>query len=125
VKRAVKLAVIAALLATCYAQEPDAPSTTRRALQVATVAAFGFDAWATNRNLTVPNPYEQNPIAKPFVTHGTAERAGYFAACAGAFLLIDSKLNRHHKREARVFEFTELAVETWGASYSAVHHRSH
>jgi hypothetical protein len=117
-KRAAKLAVISALLAACYAQE-----ATQKTLEAVAIAAVGVDAWATNRNMMIARFSERNPIARPFVTHGTAELAGYFAVSAAGFYLIDRKLSQHHKRAARAWELAIIGSEAFSISISIREYR--
>lgn len=82
------------------------------------LSGFGADAYATNRNFENGRPAETNPIARPFMTHGTAVRGVYFAAGAGTFLYVDHRLSRRHKIWARVFDVAVIGSEAYFIAYS-------
>jgi hypothetical protein len=85
----------------------------------------GADAYATERNLAIHGAQENNPLARPFVTHGTPLLAGYFAADAGVKIGAEYWLTRHHHpRIARVLGVLGLADSTWAATSSFVGYRS-
>ena len=99
-----------------------AQSATTVALQLFTE---GADAYATQRNLAIRGSQELNPLARPFVTHGTPLLAGYFAADAGLKIGAGYFLARHHHaRIARVLAWVGVADSTWAATSSFVGYRS-
>lgn len=118
------MALLMVLTGFAVAQDlPDAPSeTTHKILKFAAVGAISLDGFATARNAG-PTATEVNPIARPFVQHGKGTTAVYFAACNGAFLLIDHKLNKNHKNLAKIFDIAVIGVESYWAAYSFSHHR--
>lgn len=96
-----------------------------RILMVAAVASIGADAWATDRNWTARQGLgrtEINPIARVFVSHGTAPLVAYFGAGAGAFVLGHHQLARRHKKLAVLFDMTVLGAESYWTQYSLRHH---
>jgi len=86
------------------------------------MSGFGADAYATNRNFVNTHPAEANPIARPFMTHGTAVRGAYFAAGAGTFLYVDHRVSRRHKVLARVFDVAVIGSEAYFTAYSVRHY---
>jgi hypothetical protein len=79
----------------------------------------GVDAYATERNATRVGFREFDPVARPFVTHGTSLLAGYFAADAGLQIGAAWWLTRHHHRTlSRIVMWSGIASSTWGAETS-------
>lgn len=89
------------------------------ALQLASgVADFHY----TNRNAHTPNFIEHDPIARPFVTHSTAERAAYFAVTVGGAIATAELLDHFgHAKPALALRAAQIADNGLCATYSATH----
>ena len=108
---------------------PDAPSTATknadRILMSMAVASIGVDAyathldWAPRRGISTA---EVNPIARPFVSHGTAPLVAYFSAGAGAFIFAHHKLAHRHPKFAIALDLVVMGSETYYTQYSFRHH---
>jgi hypothetical protein len=89
------------------------------------VASIGTDAFATYLDWTPRrgiSTSEVNPIARTFVSHGTAPLVAYFGAGAGAFWFAHHKLARHHRKLALVLDLGVMASESYYTQYSFRHH---
>lgn len=127
-----RLSVILLILATVGASAqtvPDAPSAPTknvdRVLMSLAVASIGVDAYATHLDWTPRQGIatdEVNPIARPFVSHGTAPLVAYFAAGAGAFLLAHHKLAHRHPKFALALDLVVMGSEAYYTQYSFRHH---
>src|SRR5215831_5671080 len=114
-----------------YAQiVPDAPSAAApsnldRVFMSLAVASIGTDAfatyldWAPRRGISTS---EVNPIARTFVSHGTAPLVAYFGAGAGAFWFAHHKLARRHRKLALALDLGVIASESYYTQYSFRHH---
>ncbi len=127
-----QLSVILLIFVTVgvYAQVvPDAPSSAAskvdRVLIPLAVASIGVDAYATHMDWTPRqgiSTSEVNPIARPFVSHGTAPLVAYFAAGTGAFLFAHHKLSHRHPKLALALDLVVMGSETYYTQYSFRHH---
>jgi len=117
-----KLILSLLLCSVCSAQQlPDAPS--HKLLVVAAVASIGVDAWGTNRNSSGRFCHEHNPIARPFVDHGTPLLAAYFAAGAATVYFADRSLTKHHRKAAIAFDLAVIGAESYCIHFSVSHHK--
>ena len=124
------------LAATGLAQTlPDAPITAApagvstinldRVLMPLAVASIGADAYATHMDWTPRqgiSTAEVNPIARAFVSHGTAPLVAYFAAGAGAFVFAHHKIARNHRKLALALDLGVMGSEIYYTQYSFRHH---
>lgn len=79
------------------------------------LAANGTDAYLTHRNMGGPHPYELNPMARPFVTHGTGTLVSFFSSATVMELLGTYELSKHgHPRLAAAWEAGNLGSHAWG-----------
>jgi len=109
---------------------PDAPAATApsnldRVLMSLAVASIGADAYATHLDWTPRqgiSTAEVNPLARTFVSHGTAPLVAYFAAGAGAFVFAHHKLARRHQKLALAFDLAVMGSEAYYTQYSLRHH---
>lgn len=108
---------------------PEAPSAATknldRVLMSLAVASIGVDAYATHVDWTPRqgiSTAEVNPIARPFVSHGTAPLVGYFSAGAGAFLFAHHKLAHRHPKLALALDMVVMGSEAYYTQYSFRHH---
>ena len=89
------------------------------------VASIGVDAYATHLDWTPRqgiSTAEVNPIARTFVSHGTAPLVAYFAAGAGAFVFAHHKLGRRHPKLALALDLVVMGSEAYYTQYSFRHH---
>ncbi|HTS06610.1 MAG TPA: hypothetical protein VMP68_13585 [Candidatus Eisenbacteria bacterium] len=106
---------------------PDSPTITNldRILMPLAVASIGVDAYATHLDWT-PRPgistAEVNPIARAFVSHGTAPLVAYFAAGAGAFVYAHHKVASRHRKLALGMDLVVMGSEIHFTQYSFRHH---
>jgi len=106
---------------------PDSPTITNldRILMPLAVASIGVDAYATHLDWT-PRPgistAEVNPIARAFVSHGTAPLVAYFAAGAGAFVYAHHKVASRHRKLALGMDLVVMGSEIYFTQYSFRHH---
>jgi len=119
------------LTAGAFAQTiSDAPvaATSRnldRVLMSLAVASIGADAYATHLDWTPRqgiSTVEANPIARTFVSHGTAPLVAYFAAGAGAFVFAHHKLASRHRKLALGLDLVVMSSEIYFTQYSFRHH---
>ena len=119
------------LTAMVHAQTlPEAPANPTitnldRVLMPVAVASIGVDAYATHLDWTPRqgvSTAEVNPIARTFVSHGTAPLVVYFAAGAGAFVFAHQKLARRHRKLALALDLVVLGSEAYYTQYSFRHH---
>jgi hypothetical protein len=119
------------LTAASFAQTlPDAPAAVNpsnldRVLMSVAVASIGADAYATHVNWARRQGIsraEVNPIARTFVSHGTAPLVAYFAVGAGAFVFAHHKLARRHRKLALALDLGIMASEIYCTQYSFRHH---
>lgn len=118
------------LAASCCAQTlPDAPaaapSNLDRVLMSLAVASIGADAYATHLDWTPRqgiSTAEVNPIARTFVSHGTAPLVAYFAAGAGGFVFAHHKLARRYRKLALALDLGVMGSEIYYTQYSFRHH---
>lgn len=108
---------------------PDAPSAAAskadRILMPLAVASIGVDAYATHLDWTPRqgiSTAEVNPVARVFVSHGTAPLVAYFVAGAGAFVFAHHKLAHRHPRLAVALDLVVMGSETYYTQYSFRHH---
>lgn len=109
---------------------PDAPvnptiTNLDRVLLPLAVASIGVDAYATHIDWTLRpgiSTAEVNPIARAFVSHGTAPLVAYFAAGAGAFVLAHHKVARRHRKLALALDLGVMGSEIYYTQYSVRHH---
>ncbi len=109
---------------------PNAPGTiglnrADRVLEVVAVASIGADAYATHLDWSVPAGIvttEVNPLARVFVSHGTAPLVAYFAAGAGTFALVHRKIAPRHHKLVLALDLAVLGSETYYTQYSLRHH---
>jgi hypothetical protein len=92
------------------------------------LAANGADAFYTHRNATAyARPFrfhEGDPIARPFVTHGTAGLAAYFSASSALTLGADYLLRKHHHDALAAALLGAQTVNNGvSAAYSAAHYK--
>ena len=129
--RAFSVIALVVLAASVSAQTlPEAPRPSKstqvdRVLEVLAVASIGTDAYATHLDWSVPpgvSKTEVNPIARLFVSHGTAPLVAYFAAGAGAFVFAHHELGRRHRKLALLLDLAVLGSETYYTQYSFRHH---
>ena len=89
------------------------------------VASIGADAYATHLDWAPRqgiSTAEVNPIARTFVSHGTAPLVAYFAAGAGTFVFAHHKLSKRHRKLALAFDLGVLGSEIYYTQYSFRHH---
>lgn len=129
--RVLRVFVLVVLAANVFAQTlPEAPRPSKlrkvdRVLEVLAVASIGTDAYATHLDWSVPpgvGKTEVNPIARLFVSHGTAPLVAYFAAGAGAFVFAHHELGHRHRKLALLLDLAVLGSETYYTQYSFRHH---
>lgn len=66
------------------------------------------------------HPWELDPIARPFVMHGTALQVTYFAGSWVMDMAITYELRKHgHRKMARVVQGFALASSAWGVETCA------
>lgn len=104
------------LAASAVAQElPDKP-TLGRTDKIMLVTLSGLnaaDAISTMRDLN-NGGHEQNPIARPFVTHGNGLASAYFGAATALDWFVVYKLNRSgHRKLSRAFLVGAIAAEVY------------
>lgn len=88
-------------------------------LFLAFALANGADCGLTIRNMNRPYFRELNPVARPFVTHGPALAAGYFAATTFATYEVAHQLEKHHHAKlAKIYVVVALGVEAWAVETS-------
>jgi len=104
------------LASGCFAQElPDAPShkffdRQNLVLLAATTTAIGLDGWSTQ---SVNPNWEQNPVARPFVTRGPAGQAAASGLGLSAAVLTAYTFHRmHHHKLERASLWITTALET-------------
>jgi hypothetical protein len=117
------------LAASLHAQEAKQPffTKTTAGLFAADVAAKSFDYALTRRNFSTGTGKEDNPLLRPFMTHGKAvAAASTFGALAGETFL-SWQLHKHgHRKLSRAVWLIGIASNTYGAIYSAKHfHHTH
>jgi len=108
-------------------EAPVSPTITNldRVLMPLAVASIGADAYATHLDWTPRqgiSTAEVNPIARTFVSHGTAPLVAYFAAGAGAFVFAHHKLARRHRKLALALDLVVMGSEAYYTQYSFRHH---
>jgi len=108
-------------------EAPVSPTITNldRVLMPLAVASIGADAYATHLDWTPRqgiSTAEVNPIARTFVSHGTAPLVAYFAAGAGAFVFAHHKLARRHGKLALALDLVVMGSEAYYTQYSFRHH---
>lgn len=115
VSRFAKLSRMGVLLISvaAVAQIPDGPkpnlTRTDKVLLVGLSALNGVDAYLTNRSVG----REENPLARPFVTHGTALSASYFAFMTAVDWFGVRELNkRGHRKLSRALTIGMIGAET-------------
>jgi len=89
------------------------------------VASIVADAYATHLDWTPRqgiSTAEVNPIARTFVSHGTAPLVAYFAAGAGAFVFAHHKLGRRHPKLVLALDLVVMGSEAYYTQYSFRHH---
>ena len=109
---------------------PEAPASPiianfDRVLMPLAVASIGADAYATHLDWTPRkgiSTAEVNPIARTFVSHGTAPLVAYFAAGAGAFVFAHHRLERRHRKLALALDLVVIGSEAYYTQYSFRHH---
>jgi hypothetical protein len=94
----------------------------RLLITVLQLAVGGADFHFTNRNAHARYFMETDPIARPFVTHSTAERAAYFAAMAGGSIAA-AELLEHlgYRKLGYAIRAIQIEENTRGALFSATH----
>ena len=103
----------------CFAQEIK-PNLHPKALFVADCMATSADFAFTYRLRTEPVFVEHDPIARPFVTHGTPLMAAFFAGKVAAFEGTAWVLRKkHHDRVAAVIQSFSVGLSLDGAVTSA------
>lgn len=108
-------------------EAPVSPTITNldHVLMPLAVASIGADAYATHLDWTPRqgiSTAEVNPIARTFVSHGTAPLVAYFAAGAGAFVFANHKLARRHRKLALALDLVVMGSEAYYTQYSFRHH---
>ena len=96
-----------------------------RVLMPLAVASIGVDAYATHLDWTPRagiSTAEVNPIARAFVSHGTAPLVAYFAAGAGALVFAHHKMANRHRRLALGMDLVVMGSEIYFTQYSFRHH---
>jgi hypothetical protein len=119
-----KLLLILALLLACktgvFGQDTPHSSVTVKSLFIADAIATSADFAFTHRASTEPVWHENDPIARPFVTHGTPLQAAFFAT---KFLVFEGaawQLRKHnHRRLAVAVQILSVGLSTDGAIQSA------
>jgi len=97
----------------------------RLLITVLQLAANGADFYYTNRNAHTPKFVEFDPIARPFVTHGTPLRAAYFATYVGGAIAGAELLEYFgHPKVALALRAAQIEENTRGAIISATHENS-
>lgn len=87
------------------------------------LASSGSDAYFTHRNESRRYHWEENPVARPFVEHGTPLLVGGFAVELGMELWGARELRRyHHEKLAGMVDATGVGGHTFGAVYSSQHY---
>ncbi len=126
-KRTDKIVLILALLvATKVGAFGQAAPTAKespvvmRTLFIADAVATSADFAFTHRLTTEPIFIENDPLARPFVTHGTPLQVAFFAAKFAVFETTAWQLRKHHhtKLAASVQAFS-IGLSTDGAWHSA------
>lgn len=87
------------------------------------MGSIGADAYTTHQFSELPHAYENNPIASPFVMHGTALQVGYFGASAGTFLYVDHRVMRHHRKLGILMDIGVIGFESCMAAHNVSHTR--
>jgi len=87
------------------------------------MGSIGSDAYVTQHDWSQPHAHEVNFVARPFVSHGTGLRAGYFAGSAGSLYFADRRLSRHHKHLAIALDVAVIGAESYWTQYSIRHGR--
>ena len=105
---------------------PDAPgkfwTKENAVLLVADALAKSQDAYRTDANLSIGGR-ETDPLTRPFVTHGTALRASFFAGCLLMDTFVAYELTKHHRQKlAKVVLLGGIAYSTSGAVASTTAH---
>lgn len=84
------------------------------------LAASGADAYYTHRVMAAPNPFESNPLARPFVTRGTPLLITGFSAETAIEIFVPHLLRTHnHNRIALAVDLLAIGGHTYGAVTSA------
>ncbi len=85
------------------------------------LAASGFDAYYTHRNVIVSRGVELDPVAAPFV-HSTPALVTYFSADAAVKIYVTHELRRHgHKAMADLMSTAGFVDSAESAAFSATH----
>jgi len=80
------------------------------------------DGCYTNRNMTTGMHTEDDPVARPFITHGAGLRAAYFTGALGLDLLASYELDKHgHRKLAKLPLIFGIVLNAEGAASSAAH----
>ncbi len=123
--RVIFLRLIAVLILTASAFGQAAPTAKEspvvmRTLFIADAVATSADFAFTHRLSTEPVWHENDPLARPFVTHGTPLQVAFFAAKFAVFETTAWQLRKHHhtKLAASVQAFS-IGLSTDGAWHSA------
>lgn len=107
---------------------PDAPSATTkgtdRAIVVAQLAAHGADAFFTYRDMHSYNFVEHDPLARPFVHNDAIFIAGSAIGLFGELFIEKTLRKRGHRQIADALALVSISGHTWGATYSAINHKS-
>ena len=104
------------LCASAWAQSPFLNAPTKIEIGVY-AGAIALDSWATQDGISQGHFYEQNPFARPFVSHGTAGQAaaallGFSVGVGPSYLFYRTG----HRKIARVW----LHVFTVGETVNAI-----
>jgi hypothetical protein len=120
-------AIFMLLTGVSMSQIPDAPSVVHDpifvGLSAAQLVSTGLDAYATSRVMS-SNGVEDNPLQRPFVSHGNAVLAASWSVESTLSIMVSYRLERRgHKTMSRVLQVSEIAGHSWGAWYSLSHCR--
>ncbi len=93
-------------------------------LTTAQLVASAADAYQTDANAHTPHFREDNPLMRPFVTHGRPLLIGTFAVDAVIPIGLGYWLESHrHRKLALVVRCFGIASNAWGFGYS-YHYRN-
>lgn len=122
-----------ALAADITPVEPDAPAVHSKlserpkywtklniALVSADAAAKSMDEWYTMRDASLPDFHENDPLARPFVTHGRFIAGASQGVLFAAEVFTSYELNKHgHPKMAKILLLVGIGGNTAGVATSS------
>lgn len=104
-----------ALLMLCH------PNKFQFGLNTTAVTLTMVDAWVTQRNFALPEHYEENPLARPFVSHGPTLAYASSTIEMLSMAYLGARMKRSHNWTRRIWwlpQAAEIGGHAWGLETS-------